>query len=289
MRDIEKGIGTLLGYETPETKRVRDLHYLNKVKQIIEGPLEPLGETLVRTTPSLNLMSTPQETKEAQGFKSQKEYENHLVRSPSKTQHNKALRAGMDIINDRDNKIMKFALEESPEEIVKNPVMKKAIRNKWANEWMTGGGRDPKGRSLDQEIKLGKDAWLKNQKTVNQLKALKEYHQPKPMKVTDYVNKINHLYSNDPKPVGLGDNYKSDIRTPVQKKRDSYNAKVEAKRKTEDPTKGSTYIPWYDRMAQEEAENLNQIKRKTWEHGGKVNTEPKYVTAQDVKNVYDKK
>ena len=125
MRDIEKGIGTLLGYETPETKRVRDLHYLNKVKQIIEGPLEPLGETLVRTTPSLNLMSTPQETKEAQGFKSQIEYENHLVRSPSKTQHNKALRAGMDIINDRDNKIMKFALEESPEEIVKNPVMKK--------------------------------------------------------------------------------------------------------------------------------------------------------------------
>ena len=42
-------------------------------------------------------------------------------------------------------------------------------------------------------------------------------------------------------------------------------------------------------MAQEEAENLNKIKRKTWEHGGRVNTEPKYVTAQDVKNVYDKK
>ena len=102
---------------------------------------------------------------------------------------------------------------------------------------------------------------LPNEKTIQQLKALKEHHQPTP--------------------VGLGNKYKSDLRTPVEKKRDSHNAKVEA-------SKGS-YIPWYDRMAQEEAENLNKIKRKTWERGGKVNTEPKYVTAQDVKNVYDKK
>ena len=30
-----------------------------------------------------------------------------------------------------------------------------------ADEWMRGGGRDPKGRSLDEEIKLGKKEWLK--------------------------------------------------------------------------------------------------------------------------------
>jgi len=42
-------------------------------------------------------------------------------------------------------------------------------------------------------------------------------------------------------------------------------------------------------MAQEEAENLNQIKRSTWEQGGKVKPEPKYVTAQDVRNVYQPK
>ena len=144
--------------------------------------------------------------------------------------------------------------------------MKKAIRNKWANEWMTGGGRDPKGRSLDQEIKLGKDAWLKNQKTVNQLKALKEHHHPTP--------------------VGLGNKYKSDPRTPVQIKRDSYNAKVEANKAKADPTKGAHYIPWHERMAQEEAEALNNVKRQTWEQGGRVRPEPKYVSAQDVKNVY---
>ena len=82
-------------------------------------------------------------------------------------------------------------------------------------------------------------------------------------------------------PVGLGNKYKSDLRTPVQIKRDSHNAKVEA-------SKGN-YIPWYDRMISDEADNLNQIKRANWEQGGKVNPEPKYVSAQDVKNVYDKK
>ena len=141
-----------------------------------------------------------------------------------------------------------------------------ATKNKMADEYMRGGGRDPNGRSLDQEIKISKDIWFQNQKMAEQLRAFKEYHQPTP--------------------VGLGDKYKSDIRKPVEKKRDSYNAKVEAKT---DPTKGAHYTPWYERMAAEEAEALNKIKRKTWEHGGKVKAEPKYVTAQDVKNVYDKK
>ena len=142
--------------EDENTKRYVETIVKQRAQQVT--PEENLGETLARNTPSLNLTSTSGvETKEDKGFKSQRDYEKHLISSPSKKQHNKALRAGMDIINDRDNKIMKFALEESPEPIVKNPVMKKAIRNKWANEWMTGGGREKGGRSLDQEIKLGKD------------------------------------------------------------------------------------------------------------------------------------
>ena len=56
--------------------------------------------------------------------------------------------------------------------------------------------------------------------------------------------------------------------------------------KAEDPTKGAKYVEWYDRMAQEEAEHLNSIKRQTWNTGGRVGQEPKYVSAQDVKNVY---
>jgi hypothetical protein len=37
-------------------------------------------------------------------------------------------------------------------------------RHRWAMEWMYGGGRDPKGRSLDDEIKLGKEDWLERQR-----------------------------------------------------------------------------------------------------------------------------
>jgi len=36
-------------------------------------------------------------------------------------------------------------------------------RHKWAMEWMHGGGRDPNGRSLDDEIRIGKEDWLKSQ------------------------------------------------------------------------------------------------------------------------------
>ena len=172
-KDIEKGIGFLLGHEEPETKRATDLYYLNKVKRIIEGPLEPLGETIARTTPSLNLEVKPKETpKETKDFRSQREYENHLVSSPTKQDHVKAYNMG--------DKILKVS---------------EAEKNKMADEWTRGGGRDPQGRSLDQEIKLGKDTWLQNQKMVNQLKALKEWAQPTP--------------------VGLGDKYKSDRKSVV--------------------------------------------------------------------------
>ena len=128
------------------------------------------------------------------------------------------------------------------------------------------------------------------EKTIGQLKALKKWAQPTP--------------------VGLGNKYKSDTRSPNQKKRDAY---VEKKRDQArfkynnttgtfrnklDQEKGmmdahrsneGNYIPWQERMAQEEAEALNEVKRTAWEQGGKVKPEPKYVSAQDVKNVYQPK
>ena len=36
-------------------------------------------------------------------------------------------------------------------------------RHKWAMEWMNGGGRDPNGRSLDEEIRIGKEDWMERQ------------------------------------------------------------------------------------------------------------------------------
>ena len=32
-------------------------------------------------------------------------------------------------------------------------------RHKWAMEWMHGGGRDPNGRGLDEEIQIANDMW----------------------------------------------------------------------------------------------------------------------------------
>ena len=127
----------------------------------------------------------------------------------------------------------------------------------------------------------------------------------------DTINQLNKLKSwAQPTPVGLGNKYKSDTRSPNQKKRDAYVEKKRDQAKFRynnttgtfrnklDQEKGmmdahrsneGNYIPWHERMAQEEAEALNEVKRTAWETGGKVRPEPKYVTAQDVKNVYQPK
>ena len=70
-----------------------------------------------------------------------KEFQDHIIKSPTKKQHEKAFSMGR-------------ALLKVPE----------AEKNKMADEWMRSGVRDPKGRSLDEEIKLGKEEWLKKQK-----------------------------------------------------------------------------------------------------------------------------
>ena len=155
----------------------------------------------MRTTPSLNLGLKPKDvTKEPKSFISHKEYENHLIKSPTKQDHEKAYNMG--------DKILKVS---------------EATKNKMADEYMRGGGRDPNGRSLDQEIKISKDIWLQNQKMAEQLRAFKEYHQPTP--------------------VGLGDKYKSDIRSPVEHKRAEFKAKVEAKKAKAEASKNTRLTP----------------------------------------------
>ena len=248
-RDI--GIRNLIpGHRTPDeikedenTKRYVETVVNQKAQ--VHPEVEPLGDILVRTTPSLHLETKPkEETKEPKGFKSQKEFENYLVSRPTKADHKRAYNRGV-------------------------------------KEWMEGPGYNHNARSLKDEEKLGKENW-KYQNWKGDTKV-------KPMKVTDYVNKMSQLYSDVPTPVGLGDKYKSNIKTPVERKREEYKAKVEAKKAKADPTKGAHYIPWEQRMAQEEAESLNNIKRTTWEQGGRVTPEPKYVSAQDVINVYKPK
>ena len=185
-----------------ELELSQELSVRETIQRIVQVPnVEPLGKTLVRTTPSLNLGLKPKDvTKEPKSFISHKEYENHLIKSPTKQDHEKAYNMG--------DKILKVS---------------EATKNKMADEYMRGGGRDPNGRSLDQEIKISKDIWLQNQKMAEQLRAFKEYHQPTP--------------------VGLGDKYKSDIRSPVEHKRAEFKAKVEAKKAKAEASKNTRLTP----------------------------------------------
>jgi len=152
MRDRDVGIRALIpGQRSPDEIK-EDQNTKKYIETIVNrSPRvtpEPLRETLVRTTPSLNLELKPKDsTKEPESFISEKEYQNHLIKSPSKQDHERAFSMGR-------------ALLKVPE----------AEKNKMADEWMRSGGRDPNGRSLDQEIKLGKDMWLEKQRVAEKKK-----------------------------------------------------------------------------------------------------------------------
>jgi len=142
---------------------------------------------------------------------------------------------------------------------------------------------------------------INTNKIVDQVdKTVKKYDGPSTEKTIGQLNALKKWAQ--PKPVALGNNYRSDTRTPVQRKRDEakfkWNNTTGTFRNKLDQEKGmmdahrsneANYIPWHERMAQEEAEALNEVKRTAWEQGGKVKPEPKYVSAQDVKNVYQPK
>ena len=144
MRDSEKGLGFLLGHEEAETKAQRVKEIGDRIKrrtkkEYLEDPYQTIG------LPPLDLFKygTPPKKSEL----TDKEFQDHIIKSPTKKQHNDAFSMGR-------------ALLKVPE----------AEKNKMADEWMRGGGRDPHGRSLDEEIKLGKDMWLEKQRVAEKKK-----------------------------------------------------------------------------------------------------------------------
>ena len=92
---------------------------------------------IINTTLDLFKYGTPPKKSEL----TDKELQDHLIKRPTKKQHQDAFSMGRSLL-------------KVPE----------AEKNRMAQQWMEGGGRDPKGRSLDEEIKLGKEEWLKKQK-----------------------------------------------------------------------------------------------------------------------------
>ena len=117
---------------------------------------------IINTTLDLFKYGTPPKKSEL----TDKEFQDHLIKSPTKKQHEKAFSMGR-------------AMLKVPE----------AEKNKMADEWMRSGGRDPKGRSLDEEIKLGKEEWLKKQKADKKLIKWALEESPEPIVKNPYLKK----------------------------------------------------------------------------------------------------
>ena len=92
---------------------------------------------IINTTLDLFKYGTPPKKSEL----TDKEFQDHIIKSPTKKQHEKAFSMGRALLK-----------------------VSEAEKNKMANEWMTNSGREKGGRSFDEEIKLGKEEWLKKQK-----------------------------------------------------------------------------------------------------------------------------
>jgi len=144
MRDSEKGLGFLLGHEEAETKAQRvkemgDIIRRRTKKEYLEDPYKTRG------LPPLDLFKygTPPKKSEL----TDKEFQDYLIKSPTKKQHQDAFSMGRSLLK-----------------------VSETEKNKMADEWMRGGGRDPHGRSLDEEIKLGKDMWLEKQRVAEKKK-----------------------------------------------------------------------------------------------------------------------
>ena len=83
-----------------------------------------------------------------------------------------------------------------PQKDLVNQLQKDKMADDWSSPLHRGPSYDHSARTLQQEQDLGKKMWLEKQKIDDQ-----------------------------PLPVGLGNKYKSDIRTPNQKKKDAWDEK----------------------------------------------------------------
>ena len=119
------------------------------------------------------------------------------------------------------NKTTGKIFEDDPNvRIPQKDLVNQIQKDKMVDEYMRSGGRDPNGRSLDQEIKIGKDMWLAKQKEEKKLIKFALEESPEPIVRNPYLKKA---IDDEPLPVGLGNKYKSDIRTANQKKKDAWD------------------------------------------------------------------
>ena len=267
----DTGIRTIIPGVRFDNEIREDLRSQRAIRNRLEGMKtpEPVQPDL-RFAPTVDLKPTKILHKEGEYghpnyWKSEKEYEKHLISSPSKKQHNKAFNMG--------NGILKAS---------------EAEKNKMADEYMRGGGRDPNGRSLDQEIKLGKDTWLKNQRPSPQYgvkpinsheKSTYAYNQKEALATADAMDqavantktRINQIHKNPASKIIEKEQSIKDLQRITDIAFEHSNDQWAHKPKWELDRKTGSPIDVADPINQN-AKTVRQLQElKSWSQGGKVN------------------
>jgi hypothetical protein len=204
IKDLEKGIGHLLGHEEPETMARRKAHYRELIRQKVEGPRSVLNAPVPNVTVLPNVIDITK------------------YNGPPTTAHGqKKLEQRKEIIKERKDELKKQ--NES------NRYLKKPGQNKLDLEYpfnkVSGRFEDRSGNKVDPRLAKKEqdelDTKIEGAKTLQKISDYDRDNEPnarkaywiydirqkdfidinkkktKPMKMNDYIDRINYLYVNN--------------------------------------------------------------------------------------------
>jgi len=177
INDLEKGIGNLLGHEEAETKARRKAYYRELIRQKVEGPISVVSAPVsnVTATPvSIDITKYNGPPNTAQGHS-----------------RNKQMRMARQWLTDKNSGNSKGAWKDFVKE--RKDELKKQLNTKIEGAKILqkisdyDQDNEPNARKAHWVYDIGKKDFI----DINEKKT-------KPMKMNDYINRINYLYGNDP-------------------------------------------------------------------------------------------
>ena len=270
MSDFDKGIRGLVnpGYRTPEeiAREKNEEFFQKEIVPTLNGQkkIEPLGspieksmgDYLIETPLNIDIVSATPVVKKKTTF-TDKEFENYLKEDAKRKEQVRKFRQDPKWVasyNKRFGPAFKTTVlpKDEPERFNDKILKRGKYEPNTIQQLKNLNNWAKKKTGLDNNWSVDKSGLPKTpvQKKREQWQKKVEENKKKPMNIVKYVNKMNKLYGNN----------------TTEEPEDNY---------------------WATKMATEEADHLNNIKRQNWKNGGSVpGQEPKLVTAQDVINVY---
>tara|TARA_R100001594_G_scaffold91717_3_gene125978 strand:- start:3753 stop:4838 length:1086 start_codon:yes stop_codon:yes gene_type:complete len=271
MSEFDKGIRGLVnpGYRSPDeiAKEKNEEFYHKEIVPTLSGQkkIEPLGSPIVKSmgdylleTPlNIDIVSAKPVVTKKTTF-TDKEFENYLKEDAKRKEQVRKFRQDPKWVasyNKRFGPAFKTTVlpKDEPERFNDKILKRGKYEPNTVQQLKNLNNWAKKKTGLDNNWSVDKSGLPKTpvqkKREQWQKKVEENKNKKKPMNIVKYVNRMNHLYSN----------------TPQEEPEDDY---------------------WATKMATEEADHLNNIKRQNWNNGGRVGPEPKYVTKEDVINVY---